>query len=1158
MPTETQQRVYDLLHRMPQDGLSAAKQLFWTELNYDRANRPLSHRNWPERAQDTLAEPPTLLARHESQFGPFDIVYARLAQEQRGRDFPLSLTAERLVVNQLLPNHPYSLFIFSDPSEQHWHLVNVRYDKDMTRRRVFRRISVGPFERLRTASERVSRLDLATLSPDLFGLSPIAIQQRHDEAFDVEAVTREFFRRFASLFYQVRSEIAAIPDLAVDADAQAQTLLDRLVFLYFIQKKGWLHQDPDYLYKRFLQGHASRPGSTSYYGEVIYPLFVALSERDANRDLTETLGNVPFLNGGLFDLPLISGGLAAGQARLSVSNATFKAIFEELLEHYNFTISEDSPLDQEVAIDPEMLGKIFENLVLQREQDPHVDLRKATGSYYTPRTVVAYMCREALAEYLAGQSGIPREHTAALLDLPPADRLTDEEQTRLRNLVSTTEAQLLKSSLLHVRACDPAVGSGAFLLGLLQTITWAVGLLDWRLHGDAILAQHNYTYDLKKQVIEQCLYGVDIQAQAVQICELRLWLSLVVDYQLPEGMPFDVAVREVPALPNLAFRVRQGDSLLERLFGHVVQLDELAKDQETREIVENLQKEKAAYFTIAETSEKRRRELRILELQVALAGKLTEAKRKRISGYQPPLLGEETTKARKDREAWEARLQQYKELATRMEAVRKRLTKLRRDDDSGGLTADELRSQLLGDSKHPTFLWRVDFAEVFQDKDGFDIMIANPPYVRQERISYLKADLVRVYPDIYHGVADIYVYFYALGLRQLHDEGVLVFISSNKFMRAGYGKTLRRLLGQEVTMRTLIDFGDLPIFEATTYPMVLTIQKRRPAQGHIFQALTVDDMAMVHHLPEAVREHAWEQPQSDLRPGGWSLVHFEVQALLEKLRRSGTQLGRHMSGRFYRGVTTGLNEAFVVDQSTRDLLIARDPRSAEIIRPWIRGRDIDRWQVDWDRYLLWTYQGVDIKVYPAVLEYLSKYRNSLAKRWEPSHGQCEWYELRPCDYYTEFEKPKIVYPDIAKNPEFAYDITGAYGGNTMYILPTDELYLLGILNSAVMEFFYAQISSSIQSDYLRFIATYMEQVPIPKPTSSQVTTIESLVRKLLDARGQGPWVAEWEQKLNVIVYETYGLTKAEIDTIWEFLELKAKKSTIKTATKALDNLRRGS
>jgi len=1138
MPEATQERVLDLLRSMPTSGLAAAKQLFCTELNYDRANERLSTRGWPGPVQETLAgrEPPLLLAQHSSQFGAFHVIYTRLAAEERGRSFPLSLAAERQVVAQLLPDHPYALFLFSDPEERHWHLVNVRYDKEAARRRIYRRIAVGPHERLRTAAERVAMLDLAALSPDLFGLAPIAIQQRHDEAFDVEAVTKAFFRRFAGLFYTVRDEIAAVQQLAEGADHYAQLLLDRLIFLYFIQKKGWLNQDPDYLYRRFLEGHAEQPTERTYYGKVVYPLFLALSDAESNRDLAGQLGTVPFLNGGLFELHLSSAGRRDAEARLPVSNATFQALFEELFEHFNFTITEDSPLDQEVAIDPEMLGKIFESLVLQREQDPGVDLRKATGSYYTPRPVVAFMCREALAEYLAGASGLERDLLAALLDLPPADRLNDAEREWLRGAFAPAEARALRKDLLQVRACDPAVGSGAFLMGLLQAITGAVAALDWRLHGDKALTQRNYAYELKEQVIERCLYGVDIQAQAVQICELRLWLSLIVDYELPEDAPLAQAIADVPTLPNLSYNVRQGDSLLERLFGQVVQLDQLTGDRPTRELVEDLQREKAAYFDLEETAEKRRRGLRILELQTALAGRLLEAHSQRLGGHQTSFLAEETAAERRQREAWEARRREYQELQARVEQARQKLAGWRKAGDTRGLTSEALRQQVLGDPEHPTFLWRVDFAEVFQEKGGFDVMIANPPYVRQERITHLKEDLKQVYPDLYHGVADIYVYFYAQGLKQLRPDGALVYISSNKFMRAGYGATLRKLLGQDATLRTVIDFGDLPVFEATTYPTVLVIGKRPPEEGHAVQALVVDDIAVVQHIAETVRGQAWAQEQAALRVEGWSLVRPAVQSLLEKLRRGGKPLGEYVDGRFYSGIKTGFNEAFVVDQTTRDRLISEAPAIRRLIKPWLRGRDLKRWVVKWsNQYALYIPWDFPIKKYPAILRHLEWFKEQLSERPEVREGRHPWYTMSryAADYADEFDKPKIVYPDIAKTPQFAYDGSGAYGGNTMYILPTDELYLLGVLNSRVVEFFYGHISSSIQQGYLRFIATYMEQVPIPTPSSTQREAIEKLVRRLLKTGGRGPEAAAWEAELNRLVYQVYGLTEEEIQLVEE-------------------------
>jgi hypothetical protein len=227
-------------------------------------------------------------------------------------------------------------------------------------------------------------------------------------------------------------------------------------------------------------------------------------------------------------------------------------------------------------------------------------------------------------------------------------------------------------------------------------------------------------------------------------------------------------------------------------------------------------------------------------------------------------------------------------------------------------------------------------------------------------------------------------------------------------------------------------------------------------------------------------------------------------------------------------------------------LIEEDSKSTEVIKPWLRGRDLKRWCVDWNGYYFLAIQNSSDKdantpwgnaeteakaenifqqTYPAVYKYLKRYEDKLKKRSDQGKF---WWELRACAYYANFSDPKIIYPDIAKRPEFAYDVTGAYSGNTSYIIPTGELYLLGVLNSSVVEFFYNQISSTIQQGYLRFIAMYMERIPIPDPTPDQRAAIEALVRKLLDAERQGPHVQTWERALNALVYQVYGLTEEEI------------------------------
>jgi hypothetical protein len=259
------------------------------------------------------------------------------------------------------------------------------------------------------------------------------------------------------------------------------------------------------------------------------------------------------------------------------------------------------------------------------------------------------------------------------------------------------------------------------------------------------------------------------------------------------------------------------------------------------------------------------------------------------------------------------------------------------------------------------------------------------------------------------------------------------------------------------------------------------------------------------------------------------LVEPEVRILLKKLRKRGVPLGTLLNGEFYRGVVTGYNKAFVIDQATRDRLVAEDPKSAEIIKPWLRGRDVKRWRAEISgQYLIFTYRGVDIDAYPAVKDYLKPMRERLEQR-ATSHLH-PWYELQQpqTGIYEHFARLKIIYPDIAKKCAFAFDDQGFFGGNTIYFIPVDDLVLLGLLNSNLVEFFYKQISSMIQHDYLRFFTQYLEQIPIPEPTPAQREAIEALVGKLLAAKGQGPRVPAWERALNDLVYEVYGLTAEEI------------------------------
>ncbi|NCS38028.1 MAG: N-6 DNA methylase [Microcystis aeruginosa BS13-10] len=507
---ELRQSVYDLLSSLR--GLDTLKKLFWSELNYERENQTLSRRNWTEKAVEALAEDPILLA---SGGEDFRVIYARLNSNQ------LPLNLERLVVTQLLKDYPYALFIFSNANQEKWHFLNVKYDVKQDKRQVFRRIQVSPGEQLRTATESLSLLDLDNISSQ----SPLAIQERHDEAFDVEKVTKKFFEKYRLVFEKVEQLISQTLPNADQRRLFTQKLFNRLMFIVFIQKKGWLkfNEQTDYLETLWqdYRNDNSKSDKNFYRDRLTHLFFMGLNNPQPTDIiginnggfLRQLIGTVPYLNGGLFEQDEDD-----RNPKIIVPDQAINVIFQGLFSNFNFTVTESTPLDAEVAVDPEMLGKVFEELVTGRHE---------SGSYYTPKPIVSFMCREALKGYLGGYEALVDEHNV--------------EQ------INVSKARDLLQKLSEVKIVDPACGSGAYLLGMLHELHSLTRLLDTRAQPE----NARDDYHRKLNIIQNNLYGVDIDEFAVNIARLRLWLSLTVEFDGEHPEP----------LPNLDFKIESGDSL---------------------------------------------------------------------------------------------------------------------------------------------------------------------------------------------------------------------------------------------------------------------------------------------------------------------------------------------------------------------------------------------------------------------------------------------------------------------------------------------------------------------------------------------------------------------------------------------------------------------
>lgn len=476
------------------------------------------------------------------------------------------------------------------------------------------------------------------------------------------------------------------------------------------------------------------------------------------------------------------------------------------------------------------------------------------------------------------------------------------------------------------------------------------------------------------------------------------------------------------------------------------------------------------------------------------------------------------------------------------------------------VTSGDLLEQL--DYEKERKLNPMSFINKFPDvmkKGGFDAIVGNPPYVRQELISHLKSYLQKHY-DTYHGVADLYVYFFEKYVKILRPDGEFSIIVANKWMRANYGEPLRRWL-KKLDIVEIIDFGDLPVFQnATTYPCVIRVRNNQ--SDSTFNAVNVGTLDFGENgLASYVDENLFAVNQDALDNGGWTLTNQANQNLLAKLRKVGVPLAEYVNGEIYYGIKTGLNEAFVIDEATKNKLIAEDARSAELIKPFLAGRDVKRYvKPTSDKYLIFTRRGVNIKDFPAIENYLSKFKTQLTpkpKNWEGKEwkgrkvGNYAWYEIQDTvDYFNKFESIKIIIPTIIKKASFILDKNSWYSNDKTTIIANDSLYLLGLLNSKAVDFVMHSISSTKQGGYYEYKPMYVSQLPIRSidfnnPTEKAthddlVGKVEQIMQakiKLNGASNDGERefyenkCSALENAIDEIVYRLYDLTPEEIELV---------------------------
>ncbi|MBI4027995.1 MAG: Eco57I restriction-modification methylase domain-containing protein [Verrucomicrobia bacterium] len=817
----------------------------------------------------------------------------------------------------------------------------------------------------------------------------------------------------------------------------------------------------------------------------------------------------------------------------------------QILSRYKFTIEENTPLEEEIALDPELLGKVFENLLASYNEDTRTTARKALGAFYTPREIVSYMVDEALKSYLATQ--VPRCKGA--LDDLFSNRAT------LKEIKSDTRDALI-AAIGRVKILDPACGSGAFPMGALHRLVDLLQKLDpnnesWKRDRltearryrklleeagvakdeiaacDARIADIEKSFDTrfhaldfarKLYLIENGIYGVDIQPIATQIAKLRFFISLVVDQKV--NMKADnLGVRP---LPNLETRLVAADTLIPipKAKEHQGHLFDDASPEAYRQLerlkaeLTNIRHEHfntrspAAKRKWRDADEAKRTEIADLLKQSGLPS----ASADKLAAWDPY---DQNAFASFFDSEWMFGLP-VGNVRLEGKAPATLLGNLALINEAGGQT--ELT---------PTTTKEID--------SGFDVVIGNPPYVRMEEIKHYK-DAFRAHYICFTGRADLYVYFYEAALRLLRSGGIISFITSNKYFRAAYGDTLRQMLVSTTHIQHLIDFGDAPVFTAIAYPSIIIAQKLKEGSkaddSATVRALLWEPGPDVERFAEIVSTKSIRLPQAGLVGDAWRITGGAVSSLIERLRNVGTTLREFSDDRIYRGVVTGLNDAFIISSATRTRLVTEDKRAAEIIKPFLRGRDLKRWAAGTnEQWLIYTRKGIDISRYPSIAAYMRPFKRALEERATKQ----EWYELQQPQYAysSAFESPKVIYPDIYEHQSFALDLTGSYLANTCYFLPIVDKWLCGVLNSSIVEWFYSHISNSVRGGYLRAFTDYVRQIPIPNAEKPQRAVMDRLVDFLIiltrhPADGTGGqtsrdplMLAYWERVLNGLVYELY-------------------------------------
>ncbi len=1032
-----------------------------------------------------------------------------------------------------------ALVAFVSPESQDWRFSLVRMDYNLAqspagRVKVEKELTPARRYSFLVGKNESSHTAQVQLLPILQDDERKPLLADFEKAFNIEVVTREFYKKYRDLFIDVKEALEYIiggnSKAKEDFDAKgidpvnfSKKLLGQIVFLYFLQKKGWFGVGRDEVWgsgpKDFLRRLFNREiiPYDNFFNDILEPLFYEALAVERTDDFYSRFNcKIPFLNGGLFD-PInnydwVHTDILLPNELFSNTEKTQEGDIGtgilDVFDRYNFTVKEDEPLDKEVAVDPEMLGKVFENLLEVKD-------RKSKGTYYTPREIVHYMCQESLINYLdtALNTGelplvkekptnlklfgapafqqqalkstgninrVPREDIEAFVRMGELaiehDSRVEREGRETRDYsYKLTEsirrnAKLIDDKLAEIRVCDPAIGSGAFPVGLMTEIVRARSTLTTYLPDK----EGRTNYNFKRHAIQNCLYGVDIDPGAVEIAKLRLWLSLVVDEE---------DIKQIQPLPNLDYKIVCGNSLLG-----------VEKNLFNIELFQKLEELKPLYFN--ETNAKKKQEYR-----------------KQI---------------------------------------------------------DNLIKELTNNNE--TFDFEVYFSEVFHEKGGFDVVIGNPPYIGEKKHKDIFREIKKGrLKEYYQGKMDIFYFFFHLAINLGKTGAQIAFITTNYYPTATGASKLRKDFKKRTIIRRLINFNELKIFESAQgqHNMLTILSKGQDVKAIARTCITKHKGYANPQILESIlswqdaQTNYYEVPQEDLYEGEECYIRLAcdnksgddpVQRILDKIKHQGRELCEFCN--INQGIISGADKVtkkhlgnYGIKADIGDGIFVLTNQEVEylelssiekkILKPWFKNSDIERWRTNDtnNEYLIYADKRLQNLEGNRLRRHLLKFKDVLDHSTDNSP-----YLHRPRD--IDFCGPKIVAPQRSLRNTFGYNEIPWYASADVYFITQkdeglDLKYCLALLNSKLY-YLWLYFRGKRKGESLELYQVPLSEVPIKKISKTDQTPFVSIVDQILAiTKGEDylsnpakqARVKELEHQIDQMVYELYGLTEEEIAVV---------------------------